>query len=43
MKVELTPDVEGDADLVDMQDEYEKLMEQFKVVHKEFEALSKVK
>ncbi|OQR68190.1 intraflagellar transport protein 81-like [Tropilaelaps mercedesae] len=41
MKVELTPDVEGDADLVDIQEEYEKLMDQFKVAHKEYEALSK--
>lgn len=42
MKVEITPDLEGDADLVDIQEEYEKLMDQFKLVHKEYEALSRV-
>ncbi|XP_022702522.1 intraflagellar transport protein 81 homolog isoform X1 [Varroa jacobsoni] len=41
MKVEITPDLEGDADLVDIQEEYEKLMDQFKLVHKEYEALSR--
>ena len=43
MKVEVSPDLEGDADLVDIQDEYDKLIEQFKSIHKEHENLSKVR
>lgn len=42
MKVEVSPDLEGDADLVDIQDEYDKLIDQFKLIHKEHENLSMV-
>ncbi|XP_035233139.1 intraflagellar transport protein 81 homolog [Stegodyphus dumicola] len=39
MKVELPPDIEGDADIRELYDQYENVIEEFKEVHKQYEAL----
>ncbi|GFU18327.1 intraflagellar transport protein 81 homolog [Trichonephila clavipes] len=39
MKIELPPDIEGDADIMELYEQYENVIEEFKEVHKQFEAL----
>ncbi|XP_015917332.1 intraflagellar transport protein 81 homolog isoform X2 [Parasteatoda tepidariorum] len=39
MKVELPPDIEGDADIRDIYDQYENVIEEFKEIHKQYENL----
>ncbi|KAG8183384.1 hypothetical protein JTE90_008286 [Oedothorax gibbosus] len=39
MKVELTPDIEGDSDIRELYEQYELVIEEFKEAHKQYEAL----
>ncbi|XP_054713185.1 intraflagellar transport protein 81 homolog [Uloborus diversus] len=39
VKVELPPDIEGDADIQELYEQYESIIEEFKEVHKQYEAL----
>ncbi|GFY45508.1 intraflagellar transport protein 81 homolog [Trichonephila inaurata madagascariensis] len=39
MKIELPPDIEGDVDIMELYEQYENVIEEFKEVHKQFEAL----
>lgn len=39
VKIELAPAVEGDADVLELYQQYEQLIEDFKEVHKQYEAL----
>ncbi|GFT89654.1 intraflagellar transport protein 81 homolog [Nephila pilipes] len=39
MKVELPPDIEGDADIMELYEQYDNVIEEFKEVHKQYEAL----
>ena len=39
MKIDVPPEVAADADVADMYEQYEQLIENFKAVHKECEAV----